>query len=57
MQGCIEVQWKQNPKIFVLLEFENLLIYDKEGPLQVLDNTEVRDTAIHPSPASSTSIG
>ena len=35
MQGCFEIPWKQNPTIFVQLEFENLLIYDKEGPLQV----------------------
>ena len=45
MQGCFEVPWKQNPTIFVLLEFQHLLIYDSEGPLQILDNTEIKDPA------------
>ena len=45
MQGCFEVPWEQNPTIYVLLEFQHLLIYDSEGPLQILDNTEIKDTA------------
>ena len=45
MQGCFEVPWKQNPTIFVLVEFQHLLIYDSEGPLQILDNTEIKDPA------------
>ena len=35
MQGCFEVPWQQNPTIFVLLEFQHLLIYDSVGPLQI----------------------
>ena len=29
MQGCFEVPWKQNPTIYVLLEFQHLLIYHR----------------------------
>ena len=29
----------------MLLEFQHLLIYDSEGPLQILDNTEIKDPA------------
>eukprot|EP00439_Symbiodinium_sp_Y106_P080317 s5020_g19.t1 len=49
MQGCVEVPWKQNPIIYVVLERENLLIYDKEGRLQALDNTEIRDDNKEPT--------
>ena len=45
MQGCFEVPWQQNPMIFVLLEFQHLLIYDSAGPLQILDSTEIKDPA------------
>ena len=46
MQGCFEVPWQQNPTIFVLLEFQYLRIYDSQGPIQVLDNTEIKDPAL-----------
>ena len=46
MQGCFEVPWQQNPTIFVLLEFQYLRIYDSQGPIQVLDNAEIKDPAL-----------
>ena len=50
MHGVFEVPWQQSPTIFVLLEFQYLRIYDSQGPLQVLDNTEIKDPALPKPP-------